>query len=138
MPTQMSEAMKSAKSIQTEMVQWENRLESAKSEYGNLQRNLEALKGQIDQKRSDYDTYISTREKQTREGIEAVNRDRQTLDIQQKEFADILAKHNKDKVTLAQERVTFEREKNLYNGRKTLVNDFIQAVRRAYNVLPEE
>jgi hypothetical protein len=130
-------AIQSMKAAQTEMVQWENRIEAIKQTYGNLQRQAEILQATMDQKRSDFENYISTREKQVREAMDKVSQDRLILDTQREEFKGILAVHEKDKMNLIQEKQQYERDKSAFSGRQQLINDFIQAVRRAYNVLPE-
>ena len=134
---QMSEAMKSAKTIQSEMVQWENRLEAAKQEVGNFKRQSETLEQEIVAKRTEFASYISDRETAVRRGMESLAADRQALDAQREEFRVALDQHLKDKAALVQDRVNFEKTKSAVNGKHALINDFIQAVRRAYNVLPD-
>jgi chromosome segregation ATPase len=134
---QMAEAMKSAKTIQAEITQWENRLEEARNEHGNLKRQSEVLQGEIDQKRNEYANYISTTQKQLRDGLDQLNADQGVLKNQRDVFKSELDKHLTDKAAFAHEKSEFEKEKSRVAGSRQLVNDFIQAVRRAYNVLPE-
>jgi chromosome segregation ATPase len=137
MSNQMSEAMKSAKTIQQEMVQWENRLENVRQEANNLKRQNETLDEQMALKRSDFQTYIASRETELRQGFSKLAEDQQTLEAQRNEFKASLEGHLKDKQDLAQKKVEDAREKVRADGRRHAIEEFIQAVRRAYNVLPD-
>jgi chromosome segregation ATPase len=134
---QMSEALKSAKTLQTELTQWENRVEHARNEHENLKRQSEILQGEIDQKRTEYQNYISTHEKQIREGLDTIAKGNTTLEAQRNEFKTILETHDKEKSKLAFDKAEFVKEKSRTDGKRQLVEDFIQAIRRAYNVLPD-
>lgn len=137
MSTQMTEAMKSAKQIQTEMVQWENRNEVLKQENMRLHKENTALSEQIDAKRLEYSNYIASREKQYRDSMDKLSGDQRILDGQRDEFKSVLEAHQKEKMALEQEKNSLIREKSVLAGEKQMLNDFIQAVRRAYNVLPD-
>jgi len=130
-------AIQSMKSAQTEMVQWENRIEAEKSNYNNLKRQSELLQAEIDQKRKDFENYISIQTIQLREGLAKLAEDKKVLESQREEFKNILSSHEKEKQKLAQDRLVVERDKSSVAGQKQLVNDFIQAVRRAYNLIAE-
>ena len=131
-------AVKSLKGAQAEMVQWENRVEAEKQNYANLKRQSEILQAEIDQKRTEYSNYISTHEKQVRDGLDAVREGQKMLDAQRNEFKAILQEHEREKGNLAQEKIEFLKERSRTDGRRQLVEEFIQAVRRAYNVLPDK
>lgn len=137
MTQQLTEALKSAKTIQQEMTQWENRLESVKQEHGNLKRQSDILQAEIDNKRTEYSGYIADREKQIRHGFEKVTEDQRILDGQRDEFKKILDAHQKEKAGFSQERSDFEKEKSKILGQKQMVDGFIQAVRRAYSLIAE-
>lgn len=130
-------AIQGMKAAQTEMVQWENRIEAQKQEYNNLKRQSDILQEQINSKRVDFESYISGREKELRDKLSKHETDQSTLDRQREEFKLLLSEHQKEKTNLTHEKMEFEKAKSALTGRSQLVNDFIQAVRRAYNVLPE-
>lgn len=131
-------AIQSMKAAQSEMVQWENRIEAEKQTYANLKRSSEILQGEIDQKRTDYQTYISTSEKQIRDGMDALTEGNTTLEAQRLEFKAILEAHDKEKAALAFDKAELAKEKSRVDGQRHFVEEFIQAVRRAYNVLPDK
>lgn len=135
MTAQMSEAMKTAKQIQQEMVQWENRNESLKAENDRLAKANEILQTEIAQKTSEYQTYIANREKSIRDAQAQLAQDQKTLEAQRDEFKANLQAHLKEKESLANDRMFFEREKARVEGIKKLNGDFIQAVRRAYSLI---
>ena len=137
MTTQMTEAMKSAKQIQTEMVQWENRVETLRQTGENLKRQNDILDEQMAAKRSDFQTYIASRETELRQGLSKLAEDQRTLEVQRNEFKNSLESHLKDKNGLAQEKSDWAKEKVRADGRRQSIEEFIQAVRRAYNVLPD-
>jgi F0F1-type ATP synthase membrane subunit b/b' len=137
MSQQMTEAMKSAKTIQQEMTQWENRLESTKNEVENLKRQAKLLEDEMDAKRVAYAGYISEKEKQIREGYNKNFSDQQTLNSQRDEFKNSLDQHIKEKNLLVQEKADFEKEKSRFLGAKQKVDGFVQAVRRAYSLIAE-
>ena len=137
MTQQMTKALKSAETLQAELTQWENRVEYARNEHNNLKRQSEILQGEIDNKRTEYTNYISTHEKQIRDGLASLQTDRSTLESQRNEFKAILEAHDKEKAKLLFDKAEFVKEKSRTDGKRKLVEDFIQAVRRAYNVLPD-
>ena len=135
MSQQMTEAMKSAKTIQQEMTQWENRLENLKNEANNLKRQNDILQQDIDNKRTQYAGYIADRDKSIRDGFSELANKNQVLESQRTEFVGILDAHQQEKAKLAKERSDFEKEKSAILGQKALVDNFIQAVRRAYTLI---
>jgi chromosome segregation ATPase len=135
MSQQMTEAMKSAKTISQEMTQWENRLESTKSEHESLKRQSALLQGEMDQKRLEFSVFISDRNKAIQDGFTKIAEERRVLESQQAEFAGILDAHNKEKAALVQEKSDFDKEKRTVLGIKNNVDGFIQAVRRAYTLI---
>ena len=137
MSQQMTEAMKSAKTIQQEMTQWENRLETTKNDANNLRRENEILQAEIDNKRTQYAGYIADKEKSIRDRLEKLGQEHQILESKRTEFAGILSEHQKAKASLIQERSDFEKEKSKILGQKQMVDQFIQAVRLAYSLIAE-
>lgn len=137
MSQQMTEAMKSAKTIQQEMTQWENRLETSKNEVQNLKRQSQLLQDEMDAKRVAYAGYISEKEKQIREGYNKNFEDQKVLDSQRGDFKNSLDAHMKEKALLVQEKSDFEKEKSRFYGQKQNVDGFVQAVRRAYSLIAE-
>lgn len=135
MTQQMTEAMKSAKTIQQEMTQWENRLENLKNEGENLKRQNDILQQEIDVKRTQYAGYIAEKDKSLRDGFSELANHNKVLESQRSEFAGILDAHQQEKSKLAKERSDFEKEKSAILGQKALVDNFIQAVRRAYTLI---
>jgi DNA repair exonuclease SbcCD ATPase subunit len=130
-------AIQSMKAAQAEVVQWENRIESARNEYSSLKKQCESLEQEIIAKKTDYQTYIGAREQDLRQKSEKIQQDQKILDGQREEFRLAMDAHLKDKAAHGQAKLDFEKEKAAAMGRRTAVNDFIQAVRRAYNVLPD-
>lgn len=135
MSQQMTEALRSAKTIQQEMTQWENRLESIRNEHETLRRKNDLLTQEINQKTKDYEGYVMNR-KQAHEAASAkLTEDMNNLESQRTEFAAMLEAHQKEKAQLIQDKSDFEREKNRVNGTKANIDGFVQAVRRAYTLI---
>lgn len=134
---QLTDAMKSVKTIQQEMTQWENRKENLISENNTLQKQNKQLSEEIETKRADYQNYIYTRDKQLKDGWTKLHEDQMVLEQQRTEFKEVLAKFQKDKEGLAHERMLYEKEKSAFGGQKQAVDGFIQAVRRAYSLIAE-
>jgi len=137
MSEQMTQAMKSAKTIQQEMTQWENRLEMIKNEATNLKKQNDILQTEIDNKRTQYAGYISDKDKSIRDGFTDLANHNKILESQKAEFAGILDAHHKEKAKLDQDKSEFEKEKSKILGQKQLIDAFIQAVRRAYSLIAE-
>ena len=126
-----------AKAKQSEIVRWENRLEYLRNEHTNLTKLKEQTQQTIDAKRSEYEIYIGSRERDLRDRTEKLAQDRKAFEAQQEAFKAMLNTHQLEKNALASEKSDFDKEKQVIGGKRQGVNDFIQAVRRAYNVLPE-
>ena len=137
MAQELTVAMKTAKDIEKQLVVSENRLEYIKSEVGNLQKQKELLEATIAAKTADYQTYVGSREKEIREKNEKLINDCNVLETQREEFKNTLNAHISEKSKLAGEQAELEKQKTAMAGRKQAINDFVQAVRRAYNVLPD-
>lgn len=126
-----------AKSKQAEIVQWENRVEYLKAEHASLMKQKEMIQQTIDAKTAEYQIYIGSREKDVRDRSEKLAQDQKLFESQQEEFKALLSSHQLEKNSLIADRFNFEKEKQAFSGKQQGVNDFVQAVRRAYNVLPD-
>ena len=129
--------MELEKSKQAQMVTLENKIEKLSIDVKDLERRKELLQATIDAKTNDYQAYIGSREKSLRDNQAKLAEDQKVLEIQREEFKGTLNAHLADKTNLAKERSDFDREKAKFEGKQRSVSEFVQAVRRAYNVLPE-
>lgn len=126
------------RSKEAELVQTENRVEQLKAEFSALQKQNAKLDEEIVAKKTDYQTFIQLQEQQSRANNERLVEDQRLLENQRAEFKALLEKHNSEKEALVREKTQFLREKSRCDGQMRAINDFITAVRRAYNVLPTE
>lgn len=129
--------VRTPKSLQSDIVQLENKLETVKAEYASMERMKDLLQQEMDKKRQDYDSYIASRERQLRNDIDRLISDQAILNGQREDFKSALEKHVKNEEELVKAKAEFDGKKLKFEGERKLVNDFVQAVRRAYNVLPE-
>ena len=125
------------KSKNAELVTLENRIEKAKEDLAALERQKELIQASIDAKTADYQAFIGGREKQIRDASDKLGQEQKKFEYQREEFKALLSVHQGDKESLAKERENFNREKARFEGKQKSVNEFVQAVRRAYNVLPD-
>ena len=135
MSAQMSEAMKSAKQIQTEMVQWENRLENVKSELERTQKTKDDLQAQIDKKTSDYNIYMSQRDADTKKMRQDTNEGNEQLLKDKAEFQAMLLEFRKEKQEFEAAKNNVDVDMAKMNAQKENIKGFIQAVQRACGLL---
>lgn len=135
MSAQMTEAMKSAKTIQAEMTQWENRLDVLRSDHERLSKAKDALQADIDRKTSDYEVFIAARNSDIAKLREETDNQAKELARQKEEFKTILSNFHKEKQAFEAQNHSLAGERASLEKRNAAVNDFIIAVQRALTVL---
>ena len=131
----MTEAMKTAKQIQIEMVQWENRLEVIKADHDRLMKSRDALQAEIDQKTADYNIYMAQKDADSKKMRAETMAQSDQLAKDKAEFQDILKKFQDQKAIVDSQAKSIEIDKSKLEEQMNNVRLFISAVQRALAVL---
>lgn len=135
MSAPMTEAMKTAKQIQTEMVQWEGRVDIIKADVERLTKSKESLQAEIDRKTADYNIYIAQRDSETKRQREETMAERDQLGKDKTEFMDILKKHQNEKASFEEQKKGWTNDQAKLEERLNAIKTFVGAIQRAITVL---
>lgn len=135
MSAQLSEAMKTAKTIQQELVQNENRLAAVQDQIETAKRQKEKLDAEIQQKGDEYKMMMDHRDGETKKLRDAVITDREQLENDRKDFLKVLQDFQVQRNELEAKKEAFKNDLAKSADAKNKVNDFIVAVQRAYSLI---
>lgn len=132
---ELTVAMKTAKTINQELVVAENRVEFLKAEEIRLKKSNEATRDEIDKKSQDYSIYMGQKDAETKQLRANLLVEREQFSKEKADFMGILQDHQKEKAALASEKHAFESEKSKHTGQVENVQQFVIAIRRAVSLL---
>lgn len=135
MSEQMTTAMKTAKTLQQELVQNENRLAAVVDQVETAKRQKEKLDAEIQHKSDEYKMMMNQRDAETKQLRDAVIRDREQLESDKKDFLKLLRDLQTEKNALEASREDFKNEQFKVADTRERVNGFIVAVQRAYTLI---
>lgn len=132
---ELTTAMRTAKTINQELVVAENRVEFLKAEEGRLKKANETVQANIDKKTADYDLYMGQRDAETKKMRADILVERDQLAKERTEFMEILQQHKKERSAFDAEKHGFDSEKSKHAGEVENVRQFVTAIRRAVSLL---
>jgi type II secretory pathway component PulM len=135
MSHEMTTAMKTAKTIEKELVQNENRLAYVQDEVKRLNLAKDAQQAEIDKKTADYNIYISQRDAESKKIRLDVLAEREQLDKDKQEFNAILRDFQNQKVAFADQSRIVAEQNAKHEEQMNNVRSFVIAVQRACSLL---
>lgn len=128
-------AIRDMKSVGSDIVREENKLEALKSEVQKLSMARDAIQAEIDRKSSDFNIYMSQKDAETKKSRADMLLEKEQLMKDQSDFQDILKQHKGSQSSLEEQKRLFEIEKLRFVSTTSNVQEFITTVRRAYGLL---
>lgn len=133
----MKVAVKEISAADGEIVKAENKLASIQEEIGQKKVALEGLQTEINKKTTDFEIYISSRQTELSRERAALVSDKEKLAQDRAEFQEILTKHKEDKKAVEDQKRDYDLQALRHSAKMQAITEFITAIKRAYNVLPE-
>lgn len=135
MSDKIQAAVRGIKAIDSEIVQWENRLEFVKNETERLTKTRDALQAEIDKKTADYQIYLSQKDVESKK-IQQDALDGQTQLAKDKaEFQNILKAFQKERQDFLGQKQEVDAQALQAKAKLDNIQQFIMAVQRAISVL---
>lgn len=131
----VGQAVASMKKAQGEMVQWENMLESIKAKVTDLSRQRDEVHKQIDLKVSNANIVMSEQRSKLDAERQFVQSEREKLEQGKKEISAQIDVFRTEKAAFTAEKEAAQRLLAAAKQSRSNVDQFIIAVKRAYDVL---
>jgi hypothetical protein len=135
MSDKIETAVRGVKAINSEIVQWENRLQFVQDEVKRLSDTKNAMQAEIDKKTADYNIYIAQKDTDSKRMRQDTVADRDQLTKDKAEFLAMLEQHKKDKDSFAESKQSVDIQNAQFEEKMNNVRQFIIAVQRAFSVL---
>lgn len=135
MSDKIDTAVRSVKAMNTEIVQWENRLQFVQDEVKRLNQTRDTLQAEIERKTADYNVYMAQRDSETKKIRQDSMDSAAQLAMDKAEFQGILQQFQKDRAAFEHEKMGVDSEKSKVQGQKDSIRGFITAVQRAMSLL---
>lgn len=135
MAQELSMAMKTAKEIERNLVQSENRLAFIQDELKRITATRDSMQAEIDKKTADYNIYIAQRDADSKKMRQDVLAERDQLSKDKVEFQGILQQFQHDKQVHLESIQGFETNKTRNEAQMNNIREFIIAVQRACSLL---
>lgn len=133
----VSEDLKTAKELKSQIVQWENRTESLKLDIESLRKQKETLESEIDAKKTDFQLYMGNRDSEVKKARELLLQEQTKLDQDKADFINILESFKREQEKLKVEKDAIAVDKNKAQDQISRVQQFVIALQRAYSLLGE-
>lgn len=133
--SEMTTALKTAKELERNLVQHENRLAFTQDEVKRLTATKDSLQDEIAKKSADYDLYIGKRDADSKKMRQSILDEQTKLDASKHEFQTLLAAFAKERQAHMESIQGADNEKKKIERQQNDVRQFIIAVQRASSLL---
>lgn len=135
MAQELSTAMKTAKDIEKQLVQSENRLAYVQDEVKRLTQTKDSMQAEIDKKTADYNIYIAQRDNDSKKMRQDLLEEREQMAKDKQEFQGMLVKFQKEKEGFADKAKIMETQNAKHEAQMNNIREFVIAVQRACSLL---
>lgn len=128
-------AVRSLKTVNTEIVQWENRLQFVQDEVKRLTQTRDGMQAEIDKKSTDYNVYMAQRDTESKKIRQDATDAQMQLAKDKEEFQKILKDFQKERQECIGQKQALDAQSLQVKTKLENIQHFIMAVQRAISVL---